>query len=125
MFPIARDHEAGGHAKIVACLVNRNKILSYGFNSYTTSHPFQKKWGKNEKSCFWHAETNVIFNALKNDVDIAKCDMYVCRVKKTKPRGVFTYGLAKPCIGCMRCAKFYGVRGIYWSTEKGFGYERI
>lgn len=122
---IARDHDSGGHAKIVSCFVRRNKILAYGFNSYVNSHPFQKKWARNKSSCFWHAETNLIFNCMKNQVDLTKGSMYICRIKKDKPRGKYVFGLAKPCAGCRACIKWHGIREIYYSTNEGYNYEQI
>lgn len=125
MASLARDHDSGGHAKIVACFVRRGKILAYGFNSYTSSHPFQKRWQSREPSCFWHAETHCIWNALKNRIDLTKGTLYIYRAKRTKPRGEYVSGLAKPCKGCFNCIKHYGVKEIIYTTDKGFCCERV
>ena len=68
-------------ARIAACLVHRNEIVSFGINQMKT-HPFQAQFGKNKDSIFLHAETDCIKNALREiDVDeLSRCTLYIWRI---------------------------------------------
>ena len=117
---IANDDYKGA-AKMSGALVRRNEILSFGLNTKKT-HPLMFKYRKNEESIYLHAEIDAIKNALKlmSVNDIRGTDLYVCRVKKSKPRsGVWIWGLAKPCIGCTRALIHFGIRNVYYTTDTG------
>lgn len=107
-------------ARIAAALVIGDEILSFGVN-HLRSHPFQAKYGKNEHSIFWHAETNAVFNALKRvpETSLQKADLYVVRVKRpfSKSKG-FILGMAAPCDGCKKCLADYRIRRIIHSTDQ-------
>jgi len=108
--------------RIVSCLVLRGRVISYGFNSFKT-HPFQKKYGRNEHSCHWHSEVNCIHNALKlgyTKEDLKNSSLYVCRVKRVRVGSLLVdkYGLAKPCEGCQRCINEYGIKSVTYSCEE-------
>ena len=60
---IAKELRPIQSARIAAAIVQKNNIVSIGVNS-RKSHPFQKKYGKNDDSIFLHAETDAIKNAL-------------------------------------------------------------
>ena len=111
--------------KLAAAVVMRNKIISIGVNQ-RKSHPFQKKYGRNDESIFWHAETDAIKNALKViDVDdLTRCDLYIVRVKKPKPKSKeWVWGLAAPCDGCRRAIATFGIRNVIYTTDVTGKYE--
>ena len=105
----------------VAAIVYRNKIVALG-HSHKKSHPFQLRYGKNEESIYWHAETHAIFNALKildND-DLKKCRLYVCRVKNDTDRKLL-FGLSKPCDGCQECIDNHQIPTVVYTLDGKFG----
>lgn len=113
---IARDIDPIGSARIAAAITYRGKIVSIGINQ-RKSHPFQAKYGKNDKAIYFHAEVNVIHNALQNTGDadfLRKCSLYVVRQKYHE--GKWVDGLAKPCSGCMRAISVYNINNIYYTT---------
>lgn len=106
-------------ARIAACLVYRNEIVSFGINQMKT-HPFQAQFGKNKDSIFLHAETDCIKNALREiDVDeLSRCTLYICRMKyQTHEKKKFIYGLAKPCAGCERAIATFGINKVYYTIN--------
>ena len=104
--------------KIVACIVLKNKVISYGFCELK-SHPFQCRYKKNKDAVYWHAETRAIYNALKilPYEDLEKCTLYVCRVKNENNKKVFA--MAKPCSGCQRAINDYKLKNTIYSNDKG------
>ena len=110
-----------GRFKLAAGIVYRKHLIATGVNSYKT-HPLMNAWGKNEDSLFLHAEIDAIKNALKliDQNQLAKCDMYIVRVKRFSPsdKNKWTYGLAKPCIGCRRAIGNFNIKNVYWTTDE-------
>ena len=116
---IAADISPIKSARLSACVVYRNDIISFGVNE-RKSHPFQAKYGKNGDAVFLHAETSAIKNALKYiSVDeLTKCSLYICRVKFhdcTKEKLIF--GTAKPCPGCFRCIHTFNLKNVYYTLD--------
>lgn len=123
---IAIAVEPVAQARIAACLVYKNEIISFGVNQRKT-HPFQAKFGTNKDSIFLHAETDCIKNALKIiSIDqLSKCALYVCRVKyEACNKNKFIFGLAKPCPGCSRAIANFGINKVYYSID-GSGYMML
>jgi deoxycytidylate deaminase len=120
---IAISVEPVRQARIAACLVYRNEIISFGINQMKT-HPFQAQFGKNKDSIFLHAETDCIKNALREiDVDeLARCTLYICRMKyQSHEKKKFVYGLAKPCTGCERAIATFNIKSVYYTlNDKGY-----
>lgn len=116
---IAADVPAVKSARLAACVVLNNNIVSFGINKLK-SHPFQAKYGTNEDAVFIHAETSAIKNALKyiSITDIARCTLYIARVKyvdATKRKLIF--GTAKPCPGCFRCINSFDINRVYYTLD--------
>lgn len=117
LWTLALDSESSFGFRVVACVLHRNRIISYGFNQDKT-HPFQAKYSKHEKAIFWHAETNAIHNAIKRlGADhLSKCSLAVARVKMDV-HGTPGWGLAKPCAGCQKCIDEYGFRSVHYTLN--------
>lgn len=116
---IASDISPVRSARLAACVVLRNDIISFGVNEMKT-HPFQARYGKNGNAIFLHAETSAIKNALKYiDVnELAKCSLYICRVKYydcSKQQLIF--GTAEPCPGCFRCINTFNIKNVYYTLD--------
>jgi len=112
---------------VASCLVHRNKIISYGINCMK-SHPYQKKYGRNEEAIYFHAETSAIYTADKR-IGFDKFHnsiLYVCRLKyeSTEKLSLVT-GLAKPCDGCMRCIQHYGIKSVIYTMDEPDNYGVI
>jgi deoxycytidylate deaminase len=111
--------------KMAAAIVYRNRIISVGINSMK-SHPLAAKFSKNEHAIFLHAEVAAIKNALRelNVDEIARCDIYIARVKKEKPfSNKYVWGLAAPCCGCQRAIAEFGLRKVVYTTNETGKYE--
>lgn len=116
---LATEHEGvRGRIKLAAGVVYRKHLIATGVNSYK-SHPMMLQYGKNSDSIFLHAEIDAIKNALRvvTQEQLAKCDLYVVRVKKNK-RGQYVYGLAKPCEGCSRAIATFGLKEVYYTEDE-------
>lgn len=106
------------HQKIHACIVIKNRIISFGMNKYKT-HPLQKKFG-GENKIYLHAEISAIINALKCcDVsDLERSTLYVARVKRPSAKSrAWVSGLAKPCEGCAKCIAAFNIKKVVYSEN--------
>ncbi len=116
---IAVDLEPASNTRLAAAIVYRNRIISLGVNQMK-SHPMQAKFCKHESAVFWHAENNSIFNAIKNGHQdlMHKCQLYVLRVKRNIANcDKFIWGSAKPCIGCEKAIKYYGIKTVHYTLD--------
>mgnify|MGYP006273456737 CR=1 FL=1 len=125
---IASDIEdpVGGNARLAACIVYRNDIISFGINRMK-SHPFQAKYGKNPNSVFLHAETCAIKNALKyiTEEELSKSTLYICRVKyHDAGKRDMVFGLSRPCPGCFRCINTFNIRKVVYTLDNE-GYDLL
>lgn len=113
-------------ARIAACIVSHNNVVSFGVNQ-KKSHPFQAQYSKNEDAIYLHAETDCIKNALKHlSLDeIEKATLYIARVKyESTDRKNMIFGLARPCPGCMKAIASFGIKKVIF-TEDGEGISQL
>lgn len=119
---VAESNDEYPRAKLAAAVVYKNKIVSIGINRNKTD-PLQAKFGKNDEAIYLHAEIHAIKNALRelSVDDLAKCDLYVCRVKRPseKTKKKFVWGMSKPCSGCARAIAEFGIRNVIYTTDCG------
>lgn len=125
---IAADivNPVSGNARLAACLVYKNDIVSFGINEMK-SHPFQAKYSKNSNSVFLHAETSAIKNSLKylSHAELSKSSLYICRVKFHDPsKNKMIFGLSKPCPGCFRCINTFNMRSVIYTLDNE-GYSML
>lgn len=120
-FVLARDNNQAVKFKLAALLVHKKEIVSIGLNNFHKSHPFQLKYGANKMRCFWHAETNAIFNALKNGVDervLRKSTLYIARARYYDSTSTtYMTGYSEPCSGCMNCIKDYNIGRVVFTCD--------
>ena len=120
------SNPVSGNARLAACIVYKNDIVSFGVNEMK-SHPFQAKYGKNSNSVYLHAETSAIKNALKyiTQPELEKSTLYICRVKYMDPsKNKMIFGLSKPCPGCFRCINTFGIRQVIYTLDND-GYSML
>jgi tRNA(Arg) A34 adenosine deaminase TadA len=110
---ISQDIECVGNQTLAACVVKRNKIISFGHNKKKT-HPLQNKFNKHPQAIYLHAEIDAIKNALKrlSVEDLIGSTLYIVRTKKNGSEG-----LAKPCCGCMQAIESFGIAKIVYTTN--------
>lgn len=87
--------------------------MSIGHNSYNSCR-LARQFNKHEQALYNHAEINAIHNFLKR-YPVSKlkyCTIYVCRAKIYN--GKFIIGSSKPCNGCMRAIKHFGIKQIIY-----------
>lgn len=126
LYIMAQDVSPVSRARIVACLVYKNKIIAYGTNELK-SHPMAARFSKHPEAIYLHAEVSAIRNALSryDPKIIAKSTLYVARAKQTSD-GDFVYGMAKPCSGCSSAISFFGIKTVYYTNGDedhiGIGY---
>ena len=105
-------------SRITAAVVIKNQIISTGFNQMRT-HPFQDKYKKNEHAIWLHGEVSAIRNALNHlhANELQKATLYIYRVKRSDDNNRWIQGLAKPCIGCVRCITEFNIKKVIYSTN--------
>ena len=114
-------------ARLGAVLIYKGKVMSVGWNSTKTS-PLQRQLNRyrgydvdaSEAHNTLHAEVACLTKARDLDIDWGRASIFVYRIKKDG-----SAGLSYPCKGCMALIKSMGIKNIYFSTENGWGYERI
>lgn len=122
---MARDLPRVFRAQISAGIVYKNEFISFGSNQLKT-HPFQQKFSKHEDAIYLHAETDAIKNALKvlTQDQLARSTLYVCRLKQVSSEDTKkVWGLAKPCLGCQRAISTFGIRNVYFTTDRENHFE--
>ena len=115
LFKLACSQQPVANARIAAALVYKNRVVAFGHNRYK-SHPLQKRYAKNENSIYLHAE----IDALARGIILANTSnwcLYIVRAKYNRPNGRLVYGLARPCIGCMRAIVAFGINRVCYSTD--------
>jgi tRNA(Arg) A34 adenosine deaminase TadA len=118
---ITKDIECVGNQTLAACVVKRNKIISFGHNKNKT-HPLQNKFTKHPEAIYLHAEIDAIKNALKrvSTEDLMGSTLYVVRTKKNGSEG-----MAKPCKGCMQAIESFGIAEVVYTSNIEGQYQKL
>ena len=116
---------------IGAVLVYKNKIIANGWNSKKTN-PIQYQYNKYREQlggnrlydadktlpCI-HAEMKCLIDTKDLNIDWSKVSIFVYRESNNKTR------ICKPCPSCAKALKDRGIINTYYTTEKGYNYERL
>lgn len=110
-----------------AVLYYKGKMVSQGHNSKKTS-PIQKALNKQRgfdpDECGSynpiHAEVSCLGKAKDANIDFNRAVVFVYREHKNGEKA-----MARPCKGCMKALKDFGVKTICYTTESGYCVERI
>lgn len=109
-----------GRMKLAAGIVYKKHLVATGVNSYK-SHPLMTQFGKNSEAIFIHAEIDAIKNALRliSQEQLAKCDMYILRVKRSghSNKSPWVRAMSRPCEGCQRAIVHFGIQNVYYTAE--------
>ena len=117
---------------IGSVLVYKNKVIANGFNTSKTN-PIQYQYNKyrelnnNTNRTFnaddhlpcVHAEMQCLINTKDVDIDWSKVSIFVYRESCNKTR------MCRPCPSCIKALKDRGIKHIYYTSEKGYNYERM
>ena len=97
------------------CMDKRYNVISFGYNSYTKTHPTQKEIATRYKASYYHKEF------LHAEISsLIKCKgkvPYSILVIRQLKNG--TMGNAKPCPICRLAIKEAGVKEIWFSNQDG------
>ena len=110
--------------KLAATVIYKNKIIAIGFNQYKT-HTLQKKFSKNDKSIYIHAEIQAMLRSSRflEWKEMRKSILFVARIKFKKPgSSEIVSGLAKPCIGCQEAIKHFFIPRVIYSLDDSEDY---
>jgi tRNA(Arg) A34 adenosine deaminase TadA len=115
---VASSVERVAGAKLAACIVYKNTVVSFGINQ-KKSHPFQLKYSSNDDAIYLHAETAAIHAATKHLTaeQFKKATLYIARVKS--PNHVDCWGMSKPCEGCTRAIAAFGIKKVVFTCDDG------
>ena len=116
---LAETLEEFGDARVAAVLVNKNAVISYGFNS-SKSHPIATRFERREGAIYPHAEIMCLFKASKilPLKELSKCTLYVGRVKRpTRKSNLFIRGLSKPCPACEAAILAFGIKRVVYTLD--------
>lgn len=112
----------------IGCIaVYQGNIIGIGCNTNKT-HPKQDYYNRfrkiynNGNYCIpkLHAEINCLNSIRFLDINFSKVKIYIYRIRHDQPCGI-----ARPCPSCMAAIKDLGIKHIYYTTNEGFGYEKI
>lgn len=114
-------------AKVGCAVMDKNKVLSVGFNT-TKTHPQQKHYnqlrtfrdGTAVAPAQLHAEMAAVLQLQYADVDWSRADVYVYRLCKDRP-----HGMARPCPACMGMLKDLGVKRVFYTSDIGVIREEV
>ena len=117
---------------IGSVLVYKNKVIANGFNRSKTN-PIQYQYNKyrelnnNTNRTFSaddhlpcvHSEMMCLINTKDIEIDWSKVSLFVYRESCNKTR------MCRPCPSCMQALKDRGIKHIYYTSERGYNYEKI
>ena len=110
--------------KIGCVVVEHGRIISSGANSYTKTHPIQKRLDKlrfdGETTAKVHAEVAALVPLIKNKTDLSKARIYVYREHKDG-----SLGCSRPCCGCMSLIKECGIKRVLYTNNEGYVCEDL
>jgi tRNA(Arg) A34 adenosine deaminase TadA len=106
--------------KLGCVVVKKGQVISLGWNKMSTHpkspHPYK----------YLHAEINAILNT-----DVEGAYLYVFR--EIRKRGLDynnenteiekINAIAKPCVYCEMALREAGIKGVFFTTEDGFGFQ--
>lgn len=107
-------------------LVDKHRIISSGYNSWTRCSPIQRQMdvdrfgesGKHRGPV--HAETACLLPLIRQGYDMTRADLYIVRRHKNGD-----LAMSRPCPGCMSLLLANGVRRVYYTIENGYAEEKL
>lgn len=112
LYGVAESTDRVANARLAAGVMYKGDVVSIGTNQHKT-HPFQAQFAKHVEAIYLHAETDAIKKALRllHVDELSKCTMIICRIKQDG-----SYGLARPCDGCMKAIATFGIKEVMYTS---------
>ena len=114
--PCRRFQGFKGKYKVAAAVLSKKgKVLSYGTNSYTKTHPTQDKYAKQAGCCqkqYLHAEIAALVAYARHDTKRQE-NPHKIKVLRVNQRGETR--MSKPCQICDLAIKAAGVKVVEYS----------
>ena len=113
---LATETPAVFRSKHAAVLSYKGKVLATGVNKLKT-HPLMLRYNKHPDCRNLHAEIDCIIRAINlyGTELLRECTLYVARTRKDG-----TTASSKPCEGCARAIKAFGIKRTYYTTKEGW-----
>lgn len=113
-------------ARVGAIIVDSGDIVAVGSNG-NKSHPLQQKYNRlrfreddvSGMDHLMHAEIAALVKA-RGNYDPVHAAVYVYRIMKNG-----SWGMARPCTGCIAALVDFGVKQMYYTTTDGFAFEEV
>jgi len=112
----AIEQPGASRCRLCAMIVYKGMPISLGHNKMK-SHPIMLEYGRTEHHIFLHAEVDALLKASKELTpnQLKKSTLYVCRVLADGNPSE-----ARPCPGCQKAMREYGIENIVWTTYNGY-----
>lgn len=126
LLPGSGNTSSGGGCRVISAIYNKKKFITFGVNS-RKSNPFQARYGKNKNAIYFHAETNALKRAhllIGEELLRAKTTLFIVRIKRIPNRNKWIWGLAKPCVGCMRAIIDMKINQVIYTEDEDFFCEK-
>lgn len=109
------------NVRIGASIVKGNYVISKGVNK-TKTHPFQQLHNNRHMAHIPYPKIHAEIDALiySRYDDLSGCEIFVYREMVNG-----TLANCKPCNACRSAMKDAGIKHLYYTTEKGYHYERL
>ena len=103
--------------KIVSGIIFDKKLICISTNEYK-SHPFQKKFSKNDDSIFLHAEIAAGITAIRRIgvENMKSVSLIILRLKKNHSKE-FELAMACPCEGCKKFINHLKIPKVIYSND--------
>lgn len=107
---------------IGAVVVLKNEIIATGRNTIKT-HPLQSHYANlvnRPHAILLHAEMSCLIKLVDTKHDLSNAKIYIFRQSKS---GLLS--IAKPCSICSRALRDFGIKQIYYTTNRGYCNELL
>lgn len=109
------DHDQ--HKLSALLLDSKGRIVNYGINHLTKTHP---KFHRINKLKTLHAEAALLYSTPLTTKRLGKHSIFIFRSHKDG-----TLANARPCEDCMKVIKQYGIKSIVYTKDGTINFESI
>lgn len=99
--------------KLGCVIVNKNRVINFGFNEMTKTHPKCKTWGN-----YRHAELHALIGMGYEQTRGSSAYIY----RETRKGELAS---SRPCPVCMEALKLAGIKKIFYTDASGYKEESI
>ena len=96
-----------------------NKSIQYKYNIYREKLDNDRLFSANDHLPCIHAEMKCLIDSKDMNIDWSKVSLFVYRESCGKTR------ICRPCPSCEKALQDRGIKHMYYTSEKGYNYERV